>query len=86
MNHKRRGFKDFWVFFVTRNFKKEKLTLSRASHADENHCSLFKACRFFLQFSPENLKVSSYDFKVYVGDVAMLNNERDLSEQTCVHR
>ena len=29
---------------------------------------------FFFQFSPENFKVSSYDFKVYVGDVAMLSN------------
>ena len=29
---------------------------------------------FFFQFSPENFKVSSYDFKVYVGDVAMLSD------------
>ena len=65
----------YGYFFVSRNFKKEKLTLSRASHADENHCSLIKAFRFFFfQFSPENFKVSSYDFKVYVGDVAMLSN------------
>lgn len=46
----------YGYFFVSRNFKKEKLTLSRASHADENHCSLFKACRFFFNFPQKTLR------------------------------
>ena len=49
MNHERRGLKVHGYVFLLAEISKEKLTLSRASHADENHYSLFWTCPFFFK-------------------------------------
>ena len=76
----------YGYFFVSRNFKKEKLTLTRASHADENHCSLFKACRFFFFSFPQKTLRSHLMILKYMLAMLLCSVTSEISRKKHVSR